>query len=154
MRIEPTTCQLRVQHSTRPPLRNDDNYEIQEIWPMHVRESCLLVLSSMTPTSFVHSSVSASRSSSRHTQRSLSAYITAMLTADYLELVTSAKTHQVGLSVNLSVWTITTKAISRFHWYLVLWLELPIRRTVQLLVVIRSRLRIPDHISTSLTIAE
>ena len=57
---------------------------------MHVRESCLLVLSSMTPTSFVRSSVSASRSS-RHTQWSLSAYNG---NADScLSIVTSAKTH-------------------------------------------------------------
>jgi len=56
--------------------------------------------------------------------------------------------------VCLSVSRITAKVISRFHWNLVLWSGLPIERTDQLSVVFRSPIRIPDHFSTSLTIAE
>ena len=60
----------------------------------------------------------------------------------------------VILSVVLSVSRITAKVLSRFHWNLVLWLGLPVWRTDELLVVIQSQIQIPDHFSTSLTIAE
>ena len=53
-----------------------------------------------------------------------------------------------------SVCGITAKVMSRFHWNLVIWLDLTSRRICKLLVVIRSRIRIPDHFSISLTIAE
>ena len=44
----------------------------------------------------------------------------------------------------------TAQVISRFHWNFMLWLDLPIGRTYYLLVLIRSRIRITDHFSTSL----
>jgi len=52
----------------------------------------------------------------------------------------------------MSVCRITAKVTSPFHWNLVLWLGLPIARTDLLLVV--TRVRIPDHFYSSLTVAE
>jgi len=50
---------------------------------------------------------------------------------------------------------ITTKVISWFLWNLLIWLDLPVGRTDKLLMaLIWSRVQMPDHFSTFLTIVD
>jgi len=56
-------------------------------------------------------------------------------------------------SIILSVWRISVKVIRRFHWNLMSWLDVYLTGRKNWLTV-GSRIRIPDHFSTAVTIAK